>query len=107
MATLMAAGLPLLQYDNDGAIVATQTLVRELDIGIFCRDMEQLGAQLRSTGRLEQIQENAKRHRLLFTFDNHADELLAFFHRVIAERGSRSTSVGAHRSGSLGRASNA
>lgn len=44
LATLIAAGLPVVQYDNRGDIVATQTLVRKLDIGIFCQNMAQLGA---------------------------------------------------------------
>jgi len=42
--TLIAAGLPLLQYDNAGAIVATQNLVHQHGIGLFCKDMEGLGA---------------------------------------------------------------
>jgi hypothetical protein len=89
LTTLMAAGVPLLQYDNQGAIVATQTLTRQLDIGIFCQDMQQLGAQLRDTDRLAQIRQNVEQHRPLFTFDYYADAMLAFFFRVIAERRDR------------------
>ncbi|MFL6353777.1 MAG: glycosyltransferase [Bryobacteraceae bacterium] len=85
MATLMAAGLPLLQYDNRGAIVATQTLARQLDIGVFCQNMAQLGTQVRDTERMNQIRDNVRQHRSLFTFDYHADELLAFFGRVMKE----------------------
>lgn len=84
LTTLMAAGLPLLQYDNDGAIVATQTLARRLDIGIFCRDMAQLGAQFRDARRMEEIRHNVWQNRPLFTFDHHVDDLLAFFAQVIA-----------------------
>lgn len=40
MATLAAAGLPMLQGDNQGSIVATQSLARELDLGVFFSDME-------------------------------------------------------------------
>ncbi len=85
MATLMAAGLPFLQYDNEGAIVATQTIARRLDIGIFCKNMAELGAQLRDSKRMAQLRSNIARHRCLFTFDHHADDLVAFFRRVIAE----------------------
>ncbi len=85
LATLMAAGLPLLQYDNEGAIVATQTLARRLDIGLFCQDIPQLGAQLRDTDRVVEIRDNVRQHRLRFTFDDHADALLLFFTRVIRE----------------------
>src|SRR5207248_4930199 len=85
LATLMAAGLPLIQYDNRGAIVATQTLARQLDIGLFCQDMAQLGTQLRDRDRMTQLRGNARERRSLFTFDYHADELLAFFARVTNE----------------------
>jgi hypothetical protein len=85
MATLMAAGLPLLQYDNRGAIVATQTLARQFDIGVFCQDMVQLGTQVRDTERMNQISDNVRQHRSLFTFDYRADELLAFFARVMKD----------------------
>jgi len=88
LATLIAAGLPVLQYDNRGAIVATQTLVRKLDIGIFCQNMAQLGAQLRDSGRMEQLRANVWLQRPLFTFDYHVDELVTFFRRVAAERNS-------------------
>ena len=86
MATLMVAGLPLLQYDNAGAIVATDALARELDIGLFFRDVDDLAAQLRDRARLEQVRANVWRSRPLFTFDAHADELVAFFRQVIAGR---------------------
>lgn len=87
MTTLAAAGLPFLQYDNAGSIVATQTLTRQLDIGIFCRDMSQLGAQLRDVERMKQLRSNVWKHRPRFTFDYYADDLIGFFRRVIAERG--------------------
>jgi len=87
LTTLMAAGLPVLQYDNAGDIVATQTLVRKLDIGIFCKDMAELGRQLRDSKRMAELRANVQQHRLLFTFDHHVDELISFFKRVMAERG--------------------
>lgn len=90
LTTLMAAGLPLLQYDNDGAIVATQTLARQLNIGIACKDMAQLGAQLRDSEHMTQLRNNVWQHRPFFTFDHHVDDLVAFFKRVIAEQGGSS-----------------
>lgn len=86
LTTLMVAGLPVLQYDNSDSIVATQSLVRKLDIGIFCQNIEQLGTQLRDTERVKQLRASVWQHRSRFTFDYHADELIAFFKRVIAER---------------------
>ena len=35
MPTLVSAGLPLVQLENAGAVVATQSLARRLDIGLF------------------------------------------------------------------------
>ncbi len=85
-ATLMAAGLPVLQYDNSGSIVATQSLARTLDIGIFCKDMAGLGSQLRDRARMTDLRQNVLRHRPHFVFDSHADNLIAFFKRVIQEK---------------------
>ncbi len=86
IATLAATGLPMLQGENEGAIVATQTLVRDLDIGLFFSDMEELGVQLRDEERMARLRENVWRERGRFTFDHHADDLVAFFWRVVEQR---------------------
>ena len=83
MATLAAAGLPMIQQANDGAIVATQTLARQLGIGLFFNTIEDLGAQLHDGASLQALRAQVWRQRLLFTFDHHALALLAFFRRVI------------------------
>ena len=84
IATLAAAGLPMLQRDNAGAIVATQALARDLDTGLFFTEMAELGTQLRDEDRMAELRRNVWRHRDRFTFDHHADALVAFFRRVIA-----------------------
>jgi hypothetical protein len=84
IATLAVAGLPLLQRDNSGAVVAAQTLARQLEIGVFFRSMEHLRAQLADAPRMERIRANVWRQRELFTFDEHADRLVEFFRAVIA-----------------------
>jgi hypothetical protein len=86
IATLVAAGLPLLQYDNPGATVATQTLARERDIGLFATDIAGVATQLRDAARLDRLRANVWRQREDFTFDHHADRLIAFFRQVIANR---------------------
>jgi hypothetical protein len=83
---LLGAGLPLIQYDNGGAVVATQSLAREREIGLFFMDVEHLADQLHDGTRLAGLQENAWRQREEFTFDYHADRLIAFFRQVIAWR---------------------
>jgi glycosyltransferase involved in cell wall biosynthesis len=92
MATLASAGLPVLQRDNTGNIVAMQTLIRQLDTGLFFSEMQQLRLQLGDESRMSVIRANAWQQREKFTFDYHVDRLVEFFHQVIENkdyRGSR------------------
>ncbi|HEU4326484.1 MAG TPA: glycosyltransferase [Roseiflexaceae bacterium] len=86
IATLAVAGLPLLQRDNSGAVVAAQNLARRLDIGVFFRTMDELRARLADTAHTARLRENVWRQRDLFTFDHHADRLVDFFRSVIARK---------------------
>lgn len=83
MATLAAAGLPMLQYDNTDSIFATQTLARKLDLGFEFRTMEGLRAHLRHEIRVNEVRENVWRSRHHFAFDTWADDLIRFFRCVI------------------------
>lgn len=83
-STFAAAGVPLMQYDNTGSLVATQSLVRALDIGVFYRDAEQLGAQLRDQEHMAYLRRNMWDQRERFTFDYHADALIDFFRKAIS-----------------------
>ena len=96
MATLAAAGLPMIQKNNAGARVAIQTLGRERDLSVFYSSIPDLASQLRETDRINQIRDSVWRQRDEFTFDAHADELIAFFRTVIATasiRGGRSVAA--------------
>ena len=86
LATLVAAGLPVLQRDNTGSIVATQQLVQQLDIGLFFEDMAGLQTQLAERERMGQLYQNVWRQRDRFTFDYYADDLLTFFRTAIAAK---------------------
>ena len=86
MATLAAAGLPMIQGDNGDAIVATQNLTRHLGVGLFFRDIPDLGAQLRDRGGMDRLREAVRAQGAEFTFDAHADRLIAFFRRIIDAR---------------------
>lgn len=86
IATLVAAGLPLLQFDNKGAQVATQTLARDHDIGVFFSSIPELAGKLRDGSRMAELRENVWEQRTLFTFDHHADQLIGFFREVIARK---------------------
>ena len=83
IATLAAAGLPVLQRDNTGSIVATQNLAKDLDIGLFFDGMEDLRQQMKDTRRIAELRENMWQRRDVFTFDHHAGRLVEFFRHVI------------------------
>lgn len=83
IATLVAAGLPLLQRDNRDAVVAIQTLARRFDIGLFFTDMQQLQQQLKDDDRMATLRSNVWRQREQFTFDAHIEPLVSFFRKVI------------------------
>ena len=83
IATLVSAGVPLLQYDNTGSSVATATLARNLNIGVFGTNAQELRAQLTDESRMHLLRENVWAKRRQFTFDYHADELITFFREII------------------------
>jgi glycosyltransferase involved in cell wall biosynthesis len=85
MSTLSLAGVPMLQKNNEGHIVAIQSVVKELKIGLFFNNMHELKQLLSDKNLMEEIRNNVWQQRHLFTFDYHADELLDFFKIVIKE----------------------
>jgi hypothetical protein len=76
----------LLQYDNRQAVVATQSLARDLHLGLFFTEMQQLRAQLEDETSMTALRASVWSQRQLFTFDYHVERLVAFFRRVIQER---------------------
>ncbi len=83
IATLAAAGLPLLQHDNRGSIVAMQTLARERGLGLFFDSMEDAADKLRERDVVQRVRENVWQQREHFTFDNHVDRLVALFRQLL------------------------
>lgn len=83
MTTLAAAGIPMILKNNAGHIVATQSLIEKLDIGILFNSMEDLGTQLRAKKRLNEIRSNVEKHKMYFSFDHHVEDLIRFFRDVI------------------------
>lgn len=83
MNTLAAAGLPMIQKDNTGHIVAMQSRIERDDMGVFYKDVEDLATQLHDKERMSRLAANvmAKRHE--FSFDHHVPGLIDFFRRVI------------------------
>jgi glycosyltransferase involved in cell wall biosynthesis len=91
ISTLVCAGLPVLQYDNSGSIVATQSLVQQHDIGLFFNSMESLRSQMDDQPRMAEIRANVWRARPFFTFDHHAPALIDYFYKVIEQHASRAS----------------
>jgi hypothetical protein len=86
MATLGVAGLPMIQRDNAGHLVAIQTLGRELGVSVTYDTAEDLAAQLRDAVRMAARREAVWRQRSVFTFDAHADRLERFLRDIVERR---------------------
>ena len=86
ISTLAAAGLPMLQRDNTGHIVATQTLARQHELGIFFTSVPDLRAQLSDRERMAALRRNIWQKRELFSFDYHVKDLVSFFRKVITAK---------------------
>ncbi len=83
MTTIAASGLPMIQRNNSGNIVATETLMRKFNMGIFFDSMDDLADQLMNKQKMNRIRENVWANREQFSFDNHAQGLVNFFMKVI------------------------
>jgi hypothetical protein len=87
LSVFAAAGLPVIQRDNSGAIVAAQTLARDLDIGVFFDSTPHLRGQLEDEARMARLRNNVWSCREKFTFDRHAPALVEFFRTVASGSG--------------------
>ncbi len=86
LATLAAAGVPSVQYDNSGSLVAMQSLTQTWNLGIVYQDIDQLIEQLHHKENMMRLRESVWNQREQFTFDYHADRLVEFFRRMIEKR---------------------
>jgi glycosyltransferase involved in cell wall biosynthesis len=84
-ATYAVSGLPMILPDNDGHRMATQSLVRELGVGVLWREPDDLIAQLSQREAMSDRRSRMWDSRESFTFDDHVDELIELFRRVGAE----------------------
>jgi glycosyltransferase involved in cell wall biosynthesis len=104
MSTLAAAGLPMLQRSNPGAIVAAQSLARALGTSIFFDEVEEVGQRLRDESSVESVRAAVVAARRQFTFDAHADRLVDFFRSTIdRSRSGRRTGRSYHRADGVDR----
>lgn len=94
MSVLAAAGIPMIQKDNEGHIVATQSYLQDKGCGIFFKNYEDLANLLRDGKRMEEWSKNILKNRLSFSFDYYVKDLTDFFRKVIAYKHSKSTDHG-------------
>ena len=59
IATYMSAGLPLIQRENQGAIVASKSLALGLRLGLFSNQTGELVDQLHDRTKLTELSDNA------------------------------------------------
>ena len=85
MGTLAAAGVPMLQRDNTGHVVATQALCRERELGVLWREPADLVDTLTDREQMALLRKSVWSQRSHFTFDAHVDDLVAFFRARIAD----------------------
>jgi len=90
LATLAAAGLPMIQRENSGHIVAIRALAERLGIGVFYRSIPELAERLRDRPAMEATRERVLATREVFCFDTHVPALEDFFRTVIARPGAGS-----------------
>ncbi|OFJ50954.1 glycosyltransferase [Mycolicibacterium grossiae] len=82
LGTFLAAGLPVLQQRSPGSRVAMERLVREKGIGWCYEEADDVVAALHDTAHAEQLRADLWHRRREFTFDHHADDLMALFRRL-------------------------
>jgi hypothetical protein len=83
ISTMAAAGLPMIQKDNSGHLVATQNLMKKLNVGLFFNSVEELHDKLSDTHHMTRLRNNLWNSRHMFMFDTHAGALCDFFKQVI------------------------
>ncbi|NDV64198.1 glycosyltransferase [Bacteroides sp. 224] len=86
MSTYAVAGLPVILRDNSGHIVSTQEKVRDMNVGLFYNDYEDLGNQLLNKKKNEDLGCNMWKNRELFHFDYYVPQLISFFREVIKNK---------------------
>jgi glycosyltransferase involved in cell wall biosynthesis len=86
MSTLAAAGLPMLLCNNREHIVASQSRIKEQELGICFDSYENLSIYLGDKERMQVLRNNVLKHRKEFSFDYNLPALIDFFRKVIENK---------------------
>ena len=79
----MAAGLPVIQFDNCGNLVAVEEIVRRYDIGIQFHNIKDLSEQLHDKEKMDRLKSNVLHNRFHFSFDFYVPQLVEMFNKAI------------------------
>lgn len=86
LSSMMVAGIPTIQKNNEGHIVAMQSYVKERDCGVFFKDLDDLVSQLKDKSIIKRLNKNVMMHRMESSFDYHLPELIDFFRKTIDKK---------------------
>lgn len=83
LTTLAAAGLPMIQKDNYGHLVATQQILEENKIGIIYSNIDDLIEKLKDNNFMNNVETQLWKKRLEFSFDYYVEGLTRFLNEII------------------------
>jgi glycosyltransferase involved in cell wall biosynthesis len=86
LCTYGMAGIPMLQKDNSGHLVASQTIAQNLGAGLFFNSFEEVGSILSDKENVALARANSWNNRYYFSFDQHLPELIEFFKKIIRRK---------------------
>lgn len=86
LSTYMAAGLPVIHYNNKGNVVAVDKILNEYNIGLSYKDIADLANTLKKKSLMASLRNNVIKCRYNFCFDTHVLELIANFVKAINNR---------------------
>lgn len=83
LTTLAMAGLPMIQKNNFGHLVAMQNIAKQRNVGVFFNNINDLCRQLKDRQYMDSLRKNMIKQRFEFSFDYHVPSLITFFRSVI------------------------
>ena len=89
LSTYMAAGLPVIEKENEGNIIAISNYTQKLGVGIRYKSVDNLRTQLENKEKMQQLKEHVFKCRHRFYFDEYIPMMIREFNKVISENNER------------------
>lgn len=86
MATYAIAGLPMIMHDNKEHLVHHQKYLEAYNMAIAIESFHNLKEKLSDKNNYQRIRESVWNNRNIFCFDHYADDLVAFFKKIIESK---------------------